>query len=242
VGPQGVRDPRDAQRPAGERGGVDEGLIEHVTRLLAGDERVIIGIVGCPGAGKSTLAEALCGFAAAEGIPAAWVPMDGFHLADVELDRLGRRDRKGALDTFDVGGYLALLDRIARERDRIVYAPAFERELEQPLAGSIPVLPEARLIVTEGNYLLDDDPAWLPVRTKVSETWFVDVDDDVRLERLIARHIRFGKAPDAAREWVLAVDVPNGERISPSRDRADVVVIAAADGTFHLQPRPVPVS
>ncbi|HEY7103994.1 MAG TPA: nucleoside/nucleotide kinase family protein, partial [Mycobacteriales bacterium] len=128
-----------------------------VGRALARPGRALIGIAGPPGAGKSTLADRLV---TAVGPAAAWVPMDGFHLADAALDRLGLRDKKGAPATFDGWGYLALLRRLATETDHPVWAPGFERTLEQPLAGSIPVGPEVRLVVTEGNYLLLDRPPW----------------------------------------------------------------------------------
>ena len=121
--------------------------------------------------------------------------MDGFHLADAALDRLGLRGRKGAPETFDGWGYLALLRRLAAETDHPVWAPGFERTLEQPLAGSIPVGPRSRLVVTEGNYLLLDRPPWPEVRAALSEVWYVEADAGVRLERLLARHVEFGKSP-----------------------------------------------
>ena len=210
---------------------------ELVTRArgLVGDGRAVLGIVGSPGAGKSTLAEALLTALRADPPPGegpgwvAHVPMDGYHLADVELERLGLRRAKGAPDTFDAGGYAALLarlrppDGVARE-DGVVYAPAFERTLEQPLAGAIPVLPEARLVVTEGNYLLLDTGRWPAVRPLLDEVWFCALRDDVRLARLHARHVTFGKAPDEAVAWVKAVDEPNAVLIEATRDRADLVV------------------
>ncbi|VEG45646.1 panthothenate kinase [Mycolicibacterium flavescens] len=182
--------------------------------------RVVLGVTGAPGAGKSTLAEAV----ATAADDAAYVPMDGYHLADVELQRLGRLDRKGAIDTFDAYGYLALLQRIRAQGDETVYAPAFHRDLEQPIAGSIAVMPDHRLIVTEGNYLLDDEPPWPTVRALLDEVWFVDAPPDVRRRRLIARHVEFGKSPEQAEAWVRAVDDPNAARIEAVWDRADFVV------------------
>ena len=87
--------------------------------------------------------------------------MDGFHLANVELERLGRRGRKGAPDTFDSAGYVALLRRLlAQADDEIVYAPEFRREIEEPIANAIPVFAPTQLVITEGNYLLLDDGPW----------------------------------------------------------------------------------
>lgn len=182
--------------------------------------RVVLGVTGAPGAGKSTLAEAI---ATAAG-DAVYVPMDGYHLADAELQRLDRLDRKGAIDTFDAYGYLALLQRIRAQGDETVYAPAFHRDLEQPIAGSIAVLPDHRLIVTEGNYLLDDEPPWPTIRALLDEVWFVDAPPDVRRRHLIARHVEFGKSPEQAEAWVRAVDDRNAARIETVRDRADFVV------------------
>ncbi len=182
--------------------------------------RAILGVTGPPGAGKSTLAEAI----ASTVDDAVSVPMDGFHLADVELERLGRLDRKGAIDTFDAHGYLALLQRIRAQRDETVYAPAFHRDLEQPIAGSIPVWPGRRLIVTEGNYLLDDDDPWPEIRAQLDEVWFVDAPTDERRRRLVARHIAFGKSPEQAQAWVHTVDDINAERIETVRTKADLVV------------------
>lgn len=205
-------------------------LAARVTALFDRRERVILGIAGCPGAGKSTLATQVTEHFAASGIPSVWVPMDGFHLADEELDRLGRRRYKGAIDTFDAHGYLALLRRIARETANTVYAPTFDRTIEEPIAGSVPVAVGTRLVVTEGNYLLDDSEPWNSVSDALTETWFADVDDDLRRERLIRRHIRYGKTPADARDWVLSVDEPNAERIRRSRLRADLIVTPQPNG------------
>ncbi|HST67616.1 MAG TPA: nucleoside/nucleotide kinase family protein [Mycobacteriales bacterium] len=198
-----------------------EALVRRAGGLMDGPGRAVLGIAGAPGAGKSTLAARLV---EALGPGAAWVPMDGFHLADAALDRLGLRAAKGAPATFDGWGYLALLRRLAAETDHPVYAPDFERTLEQPLAGSIAVDPSVRLVVTEGNYLLLDTEPWPSVRRALTEVWYVEVAEDLRLERLVARHVAFGKEPAAARAWVAAVDEPNARLIAAGRAAADLVV------------------
>ena len=201
-------------------------LTDRVTSFLDRPERALLGITGAPGAGKSTLTETLMSHLRAEmGADAVGhLPMDGFHLADAQLDRLGRRNHKGAPDTFDVDGYVAALRRLHDEPDRTLFAPGFERDLEQPLAAAIAILPSARLVVTEGNYLLLPDGGWERVRPLLTEVWHVEVDDDVRRERLVRRHEQFGKSPEAARAWVEQVDERNARLIRATRGVADLVV------------------
>jgi pantothenate kinase len=197
---------------------VDE-LVERIEALaVASTDRVIIGIAGKPGAGKSTLALALVSALA----DSAYLPMDGFHLADVELVRLGLLDRKGTPETFDPGGYAALLGRIAA--GETVWAPAFDRELEQPIAQSLPITSETKIVITEGNYLLLPDPLWQRARGYLTETWYVDLAEETRLRRLIWRHVEFGKTPFGARAWVRRNDEPNAELVGEHADKADLVV------------------
>lgn len=205
-------------------------LLARAHALTRHGRRAVLGITGSPGAGKTTLAEHLVRALNGPGEPwVAHVPMDGFHLADVELDRLGLRDHKGAPGTFDAAGYAALLRRLHEESDGdIVYAPGFERTLEQPIAGAIPVPPTAELIVTEGNYLLLDTGAWARVRSQLDEVWFCEVDEDERVRRLVARHEEFGKGHEEAVAWVLGTDQRNAELVAGTRGRADLVVPVAA--------------
>jgi len=183
--------------------------------------RRIVGIAGAPGAGKTTYAERLV---AESSVPAAYLPMDGFHLADVALTALGLLERKGAPETFDAWGYAALLRRV-REAAHVVWAPGFERDLEQPLAGAIAIPPDAELVVTEGNYLLLDRPEWRAVRAELDEARFLDCPDEVRRARLVARHVRFGKTPTEAEAWVSSVDDGNAALVAASRGRADRWVV-----------------
>jgi pantothenate kinase len=149
--------------------------------------------------------------------------MDGFHLADTSLARLGLLDRKGAPETFDAWGYAALLRRV-RTAHETVWAPGFERDLEQPLAGAIEIGPDTELVVTEGNYLLLDRPEWRAVRAELDEVWFVDVPDDVRRARLVARHTAYHKTAAEARAWVARVDEVNAALVAGTRSSADRVV------------------
>ena len=189
--------------------------------LKNGGGRKILGIVGPPGCGKSTLAAALLEFL---GDDAVAVPMDGYHLANVELARLGRSARKGAEDTFDSAGYVALLRRLrAQQAGEVVYAPEFRREIEEPIANAIAVFAETELVITEGNYLLLDHGHWAAVRALLDEVWYVDIDHSVRRERLVRRHMHFGRSQSAAEDWVANTDEPNAVRIEATKHRADVL-------------------
>ncbi len=202
-----------------------DGALRRARELASGGSRVIVGIAGPPGSGKSTLAERI---AADLGGAARVVGMDGFHLAQRELERLGRAERKGAVDTFDAAGYVALLRRLRAAGDDVVYAPLFRRDLEEPIACAVPVAPGVPLVVTEGNYLLLPDAPWSEVRGLLDEAWYVDTPEDVRLARLIERHVAFGRSPEEARAWALGPDARNAQLIASTRERADVLVTATA--------------
>lgn len=195
-------------------------------RGLSQGGRALLGICGAPGAGKSTLAERLV---IALGEEAVYVGMDGFHLAQVELVRLNRTARKGAPDTFDAAGYVNLLSRLKNNRTDTVYAPQFRREIEEPIAGAVPIRPEHRIVVTEGNYLLLQNEPWHQVSTILTETWFLSPDETLRRERLIARHQAFGRTLPEARERTLGSDERNAVLINATLPAADLVLQAVLD-------------
>jgi pantothenate kinase len=181
-------------------------------------QRRVLGIAGLPGSGKSTLAQRVVDKV---GTRASLVAMDGFHLAQSELVRLGRAERKGAPDTFDVAGYIGLLRRLRARPYESVYAPVFRRELEEPIAAAVEVATTATLVVTEGNYLLGQVGAWASIRGLLDEVWYVDTPDETRIPWLIERHVRHGRSPEAARAWVMRSDECNAAVVRLTRRLAD---------------------
>ncbi|PXY31508.1 nucleoside/nucleotide kinase family protein [Prauserella muralis] len=197
-----------------------EELLTRAQALVARKERTVLGIAGAPASGKTTLAWQVAG---ALGSRAAVVGMDGFHFAQVELNRLGRADRKGAPDTFDAYGYVHLIRRLAAGTEP-VYAPEFRREIEEPIAGAVPVPPSVRIVITEGNYLLLESEPWNELRELIDEVWFLEPDEQARIERLVTRHRKYGRSLVEAQQRAHGSDQRNADLIAPSARRADVIV------------------
>ncbi|QNE48443.1 nucleoside/nucleotide kinase family protein [Glaciihabitans sp. INWT7] len=181
--------------------------------------RQIIGIAGTPGTGKSTLAGRLAESLGADRCVV--VPMDGFHLATAIIEGTPLRDRRGAIDTFDVGGYISLLQRLRERDEAVVYAPTYRRGLEEPIAASIAVSRDIDIVITEGNYLLSPEPGWRSIRDLVDEIWFVDTPTELRTVRLIDRHVASGMSREAATAWATGPDEANARAIELTRHRAD---------------------
>jgi pantothenate kinase len=195
-----------------------DSVLAAARELGAGERRALLGIAGAPGAGKSTLAERLVSDL---GPAAAVVPMDGFHLPGTVLADRGLAEVKGAPETFDRAGYVALLQRLRDGAAGVVRAPRFDRAREASVADAIEVDPSVRLVVTEGNYLL----FWPEVRALLDQAWFVEVcDDERRVETLIGRHMSFGRSAGDARRWVQRSDEANARLVSRGRGSADRVV------------------
>lgn len=212
-------------------------LADRLSRLDP-SKRHLIGLTGAPGAGKSTISDKL---AAHLGSSLVVVPMDGFHLASSVIAGGPLAARRGAPDTFDADGFVALLHRLRHQVEPVVYAPRFDRTIEDPVAGSIPVAADVPIVLIEGNYLLHSVEPWSGVSELLDESWYLELDDDsTRVDRLIARHVEFGKSPEASRQFVQASDQPNAELIAASRRRADVIVVERASGRLTLEAPPSP--
>jgi pantothenate kinase len=203
-------------------------VLDRVHALAAGPQRRVLGIVGGPGAGKSTLADAIG--ERTDPARVAVVGMDGWHLANSTLERLGRLDRKGAPDTFDAAGYVAFLERFRSGAGTTIWAPEYRRSVEESIGGAVEIGPGVTLLVTEGNYLLCEDPPWDRVRALLDEAWFLQPPEDVRRARLIARHEQVGRTPEEAVARADGSDAANAAVIARTAPRADVVL--TDDGTL----------
>jgi len=190
--------------------------------LQESSERVLIGIVGKPGAGKSTLSKFLMSKLPKEFVTV--VPMDGYHLSNRVLQEMKRSDRKGAPDTFDVAGFASLVKRIRTEHSQSIYYPIFDRSIEESISAQGVVTSATKIVIIEGNYLLHDEGGWEELNQLLDESWMVDDDEDKRISRLISRHIAFGKDPEAAKAWAKGSDETNAQTIEKGRARADFVV------------------
>jgi pantothenate kinase len=196
--------------------------IAGLRQRLDGGRRTVLGITGAPGSGKSTFAAwILQQFEPGQAVVA---PMDGFHLGNAIIDGTPLRQRKGAIDTFDGGGYLALLRRLVRRDEPVVYAPEFRRTLDEPVAASIAIPADVPLVITEGNYLLAEQEPWNEVRAQLDEVWFVDTPHTLRLKRLVARHVAFGMDQAAAEAWANGPDEANAGLIQQTRPAADRII------------------
>jgi pantothenate kinase len=193
-----------------------------VVERAAASTRMIIGIIGKPGGGKSTLSKYLL-----KGMDprlVSVVPMDGFHLSNKVLKEIGRSDRKGAQDTFDVKGFTNLIERIKMDSADPIYYPIFDRSIEESIAAQGVVYPSTRVVIVEGNYLMHDRDGWQEISPLLDQSWYAFLDEDIRVSRLISRHIAFGKDPESAKAWAKGSDQVNAELIEAGVGRCDFLI------------------
>jgi pantothenate kinase len=205
-----------------ELSSIDEALSRIKDLALKHSGRFIIGIVGKPGAGKSTLTSHLIEHLPKDSV--SLVPMDGYHLSNLQLKNLGLSDRKGAFNTFDSNGYVSLLKRINTETDHDIYFPVFHREIEESYAADGVVLANTKIVLTEGNYLLFDKAGWEKVAAELTEIWYININDDVRIDRLVKRHEFYGKDKESALNWATGTDEINAKIVESTAVKADVII------------------
>ena len=193
-----------------------------VVERAATSTRTIIGIIGKPGGGKSTLSKYL--LKGMDPTLVSVVPMDGFHLSNKVLKELGRSDRKGAQDTFDVKGFTNLIERIKLDGAEPIYYPIFDRSIEESIAAQGVVYPSTRVVIVEGNYLMHDRDGWEGISPLLDQSWYAFLDEDIRISRLISRHIAFGKDPESAKAWAKGSDQVNAELIETGVGRCDFLI------------------
>lgn len=223
-----TRSPARARSDAG----LDRLMLEARQLQQRPGDRVVLGIAGPPGAGKSTVTEHLERLFPGD---MAVIGMDAYHRSDDDLRRLGRLQRKGAPDTFDVSGYVDMLRRVREQTDVVVRVPVFDRNLEASVADAVEVRPHHWLVVTEGNYLLLDQPsAWREVRRMLDAVWYLDLDAAVRRERLVQRRMGHGASVEEARAWVMTVDEPHARLVELTRSRADGLLAVDRGGVLRL--------
>jgi len=199
-----------------------DSAVARAVLLQDSPQRFILGIVGKPGVGKSTFTDYLRDQLSNELV--AILPMDGFHMSNEKLIELGRRERKGAPDTFDVDDFAETLANVRDSHGVDIRFPIFNREIEASIPSAGLVSAGVKLVIVEGNYLLHDQSGWERIATHLDEAWFLSVDDDLRMERLIARHIEFGKSPEDAKAWSQGTDEVNAKLIQLTQPRADYEV------------------
>lgn len=198
-----------------------EGLVAQVLSRASSADRFLLGVVGTPGSGKSTFANYMrwrLGFAPI-------VEMDGFHLSNAELERAGMLDRKGAIETFDGHGFVELLQRIRDQGDgATITAPRFDRSRSESIPDAIPIASSDPIVIIEGNYLLSDASPWSSIRPILDLCVYLDIDAATRVQRLIRRHMSYGRSRAEARRFVLNSDELNAALIEETRHEADLVL------------------
>jgi pantothenate kinase len=197
------------------------GLADELERR-AGAGRVIVAIAGAPGSGKSTMAERLAGkLNGRQPGLAAVLPMDGYHYDDLHLVSAGLRPRKGAPNTFDVGGLFHTLKRLRARDEAEVAVPVFDRQIEIARAGARLIPAEVPVIVAEGNYLLLDQAPWDRLLPLFDLTVMVDVPEHVLRARLRGRWERLGMDEPAIRAKLEENDLPNARAVREGSVAAD---------------------
>lgn len=196
-------------------------MLSRIIGLCEKKDRVLVAIAGPPGAGKSTISEEIRDLLTAKGIAAKVVPMDGFHLDNAVLDRMGMQHRKGAPETFDAEGFVSLVKRLS-VTDGTIKIPVFDRAQDKVIEEADEVLTTHKVILIEGNYLLLDEEPWKALPSLFDLSIFVNPGMAILEERLVQRWLDHDHTPEEARERALSNDIPNARRITGGSHPADI--------------------
>ncbi|MDX5351024.1 MAG: nucleoside/nucleotide kinase family protein [Paracoccaceae bacterium] len=201
---------------------IDLAALADVLQARAATGRVILALAGAPGSGKSTLAEKLVGkLNGRQPGLAVVLPMDGYHYDDLHLVPAGLRPRKGAPNTFDVGGLYHTLARLRARDEAEVAIPVFDRKIEIARAGARLIPASVAVIVVEGNYLLLEQAPWNRLRPVFDLTAMVDVPEHVLRARLRGRWERLGLTEAEIQAKLEENDLPNGRLVRDASVPAD---------------------
>ena len=198
-------------------------LSDYIIKSSVGRNRYIVAIAGPPGAGKTTLAQALRLSLKEKSIQAKIISMDGFHLDNSILAELNLLDRKGAPATFDTAGFIHLINRLTNFEDNVVI-PEFDRNKDLSIAGSSIISTKDKVLIIEGNYLLIEEEPWNELRKSWDQTIFINPGIDTLEQRLLNRWLRHGLDAQDAKKRTLSNDLPNARYVLEKSSVSDIQV------------------
>ena len=198
-------------------------LVDHIIRRSDGNQRFIIAIAGPPGAGKSTLSEQLVTMLKTRSRHSRIISMDGFHLENSTLKRLGLFDKKGSPTTFDVPAFIQVMKRLAAYESDVAI-PKFDRKKDISIERASIVSTQDKILIVEGNYLLLNDEQWVELQDIWDETVFINPGMDILEKRLIDRWLSYGMDNESAKNRAFGNDIPNAKNIIENSLPANILI------------------
>ena len=198
-------------------------LSDYIIKSSEGRNRYIVAIAGPPGAGKSTIAQALLLLLTEKFIQAKIISMDGFHLDNSILAERNLLDRKGAPATFDTAGFTHLMNRLTNFENEVVI-PEFDRNKDLSIAGSSIISTKDKVLIVEGNYLLIEEEPWTKLKNTWDQTIFINPGIDTLEQRLLNRWLRYGLDTQDAKKRTLSNDLPNARYVLEKSSDSDIQI------------------